>query len=207
MQTRNRLIGGLVLLGVAAALITTFVLLGKREEEPEVDTTADAETVDLFPDAVFAVVESFSVTDNETGQTFAASIGEDSSEWVIDEMPTEPDPALVVDSNQITSSLFSLPSMQSSRVLSEIEALAPFGLEEAHYTITFRVTSGSEHTIYVGSQNPTGTGYYVRLSEDIDLTQEVYLVDTYSLDSIIWFLGNPPLVEPTPEPEEQPEGA
>ncbi|MBN1119641.1 MAG: DUF4340 domain-containing protein [Anaerolineae bacterium] len=206
MQTRNRLISGLVLLGVAAALITTFVLLGKREEEPEVDETAEAETVDLFPDAVFGVVEAFSVTDNETGDTFAASIDEDSFEWVIDEMPTEPDPALVVDSNQITSSLFSLPSLQSSRVLSEIEALAPFGLEEAHYTITFRVTSGGEHTIYVGSQNPTGTGYYVRLTESVDLTQEVYLVDTYSLDSVIWFLENPPLIEPTPE-EEQPEGA
>jgi hypothetical protein len=205
MQTRNRLISGLVLLGVAAALITTFILLGKREEEPEVDTTAEAETVDLFPDAVFGVVEAFSVTDNETGETFAASIDEGSAEWVIEEMPTEADPALVVDSNAITGSLFSLPSLQSSRVLSEIEALAPYGLDEAHYTITFRVTSGAEHTLYVGSMNPTGTGYYVRLSEDIDLTQEVYLVDTYSLDSVIGFLENPPMVEPTPEVEETPE--
>jgi hypothetical protein len=206
MQTRNRLIGGLVLLGVAAALITTFVLLGKREEEPEVDETADAETIDLFPDAVFGVVEAFSVTDNETEQTFAAKINDDGI-WEIDEMPTEADPDLVVDSSQITGSLFSLPSLQSSRVLSEIEALAPFGLDEAHYTITFRVTTGAEHTLYVGSKNPTNTGYYVRLTEAIDLSQEVYLVDSYSLDSVIWFLENPPLVEPTPEAEVEPEGA
>jgi hypothetical protein len=207
MQTRNRLISGLVLLGVAAALIVTFILLGKKEEEPEADATPDTETVDLFPDAVFGVVEAFSVTDNETGDTFAASVEEDGVNWVIDEMPTEPDPALVVDNSALTAPLFGLPSLQSSRVLSQIEALAPYGLDEAHYTITFRVTNGVEHTFYVGSENPTGTGYYVRLSEDVDLTQEVYLVNTYSLDSVIGFLESPPLVEPTPEVEATPEGA
>ena len=202
MQTRNRLIAGAVFLLLAAALI----IISQRVDFSRGRETATppAGLEPLFPEAQDEAAIAIRITDNETGGVFAAS-SEDGETWVIEESPAETDPALVVDSARLRGVLAALPSLTPSRILSEVEALAPYGLDNVHYTISFRVTSGEEYTFYVGSPNPTHTGYYARLTEDVGLATEVYLLPSYIIDQLVDLLDNPPLVEPTATPEPSPE--
>lgn len=202
MQTRNRLIAGAIFLLLAAALIiiSQRVDFGRGRETD----TLPAGLEPLFPEAQDQVAIAVRITDNEAGRTFAAS-SEDGETWVIEESPAEIDPALVVDNARLRRVLAGLPSLTPNRILSEIEALAPYGLDNVHYTVSFRVTSGGEYTFYVGSPNPTHTGYYARLTENVGLATEVYLLPSYTIDQLIDLLDNPPLVEPTSTPEPSPE--
>lgn len=43
------------------------------------------------------------------------------------------------------------------------EALADFGLDTPSYIVTADLAGGIRHTLYIGSQNPTGNRYYVLL--------------------------------------------
>ncbi len=197
MQTRNRLIAGAVFLVLAAAL---FIIAQKVNLKVGEETATPAAVLEpLFPEARDEVATAIRITDNETGKTFAAT-SEDGETWTIEESPTEPDPTLVVDNARLRGVLVGLPSLTPNRILSEVEALAPYGLESVHYTITFRTTGNKQYTFYVGSPNPTKTGYYARLTEEVGLATEVYLLPSYTIEQLIGLLDNPPLVEPTATP-------
>lgn len=199
MQPRGRLIAAAVFLVLAVVLIVIVVKVpfgGEAEPTPE-----PAEP--LFPDSQNDVAVAIEVADSETGETLAAS-SEDGQTWAIDQAPQGTDLSLPVDSARLTGVLIALPGVTPTRVLSEVEALAPYGLDSARYTVRFTTAGGRQHTLYVGALNPTGTDYYVRLTEDVGAAGVVYLVPSYNLEQVLGLLSDPPVLAPTPtlEPPE-----
>ncbi len=212
MNTRARLITMLVLLILVAALIAVlrFTDLGGGDDADLTPTPQEVEA--LFPEAALDVVTSFTVVDNEGGTTFSARLAaldatptpegtpeidaEEPAEpfWVIVEPPLEPEEGLP-DDTRLNSAAANLPGLTPLRSLSEVEALATYGLESPRYTLQFTTSSGGDYTLLVGDQSAIGSGYYVQVPGD----PLVYIVPTYSLDPLILLLETPPVITPQPE--------
>lgn len=86
------------------------------------------------------------------------------------------------------------------RILERVPNLAPAdaGLDDPEYTMTFGFTSGVERRLEIGVLTPTERGYYVRGEGD-----EILIVSTVSLDSLLGFLTDPPYA-PTETPPPTP---
>ncbi|GAB4472461.1 MAG: hypothetical protein Kow00124_10540 [Anaerolineae bacterium] len=219
MNTRARLIAMLVLLILVAALIAIlrFTDLGGGDDADLTPTPEQAGA--LFPETALEVVTSFTVTDNEGGATFSARLAaldatptpegtpeadaEEPTEpfWVIVEPPLDPQEG-VPDDTRLNSAAANLPGLTPLRSLSEVEALATYGLESPHYTLQFTTSGGGDYTLLVGDQSAVGSGYYVQVPGD----PLVYIISTYSLDPLILLLEAPPVITPQPEVTPTPEG-
>lgn len=186
--------GILAAIAIAAFLVVQFVELGGKEEDEEAEALPEQPEV-LFPAAVVDVVESLYVTSNETGEVFSAALQDDAS-WTILEAVEGSDTGLGVDEERLLRAVYSLPTLTPTRVLSDIEVLATYGLINPAYTIRFTTSGGGEYTLDVGSPNPGETAYYVRLPGD---SSTVYLISKFSLDPIIEFVEQPPYLQPTEE--------
>ena len=158
-----------------------------------------------------------SITETATGQTVALeqASGFDSDtaeggtgagltlEWTLIEAPEGTDPGLGVDSGRVQQAIFSLPTLTPTRQLNDIEgALSDFGLQPPTYVIDFQTDFGQTFTINVGSQTPTGGGYYVQVPG----SNTISIVNSTSIQPVVGFIENPPLVRPAEEGEATPEG-
>lgn len=199
MSPMKRLVVALVFLVVALGIFllvskVDLSTVGGRGDETAVPTLP----VSLFPVSPTDEVTRVQVKDNTTGSIFAAEKQEGA--WVILEAPEESDTGLGVDQERINNALVMVPSIQPSRTLSEIEALATYGLgDEARHTIILTI-GNQEYTLTVGSKNPGDLSYYVQLGE----VGDIYLVNTFNLDPVIEMLVNPPYIQPTPDPNVTP---
>jgi hypothetical protein len=83
------------------------------------------------------------------------------------------------------------------RVLSDVDLpLDVLGLDKPAYVITIRFTGGAEHTLEVGSQTPTQSGYYVR----VDGFRKA-IVSASGLTALLTLVASPPYLDtPTPSP-------
>jgi hypothetical protein len=200
MKTRSRLIAAATFAVVAAGLVALIVFgdLGPEEEDVAMLPTAGAEM--LFPEDQAEVVTAFRLVDNQIGEVVEAT-SEDGMAWSIEELPEGAPDDLPPDDERISTAMFELPGLLPSRVLSGIEAMAPYGLEDPRYTLSYRLTSGEERTLYIGEESPTASGIYVRLTDDISAGGTVYLIPPYALSPVIGFVDDPPLLYPTPTPE------
>lgn len=191
MAPTKRLIVAAVFLALAAALflIVKFVLPGGEAEE---STTAEVPD-QLFPEAVDKQVVSVQVTNNETGEVFSAQLEDDV--WTITQAREGADTGLGVNQGSITNQTYFLPLLRPTRVLDQIESLAPFGLDSAQYTVQFTLDDGSQYTLDIGAKNPDGSSYYVKLPGD----PNVYLIAVYNLETLLGFVEEPPYVQPTPD--------
>lgn len=197
MSPMKRLVIALVLLVLA---VTMIVLVNKgviggesASKTPEPTTTAP-----LFSASVVEEVTKVQVKDNTTGSLVVAE--KKDGNWTILEAPKDSDTGLGVDQERISNALVSVPSLQPSRTLSGIEALATYGLgDKAQYMIALTI-GDQPYTLTVGSKNPGAMDYYVQLGEISD----VYLVSTYYLDPVIELLTTPPYIQPTPDPNVTP---
>jgi hypothetical protein len=194
-------LGVLAVLAAGAFLVVQFVEFGGQEEEVETADLGYEMTEPLFPRALYDVVTSIRVTDNKTGQVFSAVRdieAEDPNTWEILESVEGSDTGLGVDGASLSGAVASLPTLYPNRVLSEIEMMATYGLDEPGYTIHFETSGGYMYTLYVGSENPEGSAYYVRL---LISPNTVYLVSTFTLDIITVYTEDPPYIQPTPTGE------
>ncbi len=201
MNRNARLTGALVIVILALALVLVAIFIVQPADNDNAASTDEAEALPgpLFPDIEFEeVVTSFRVTDNQTGATVAASVSGEGEEavWSIDEAPEGTDTGLGVDEQSIRLNVAPLTTIRPNRVLSEIESLGIYGLEESRYTIEFTTSGGRTYQMDIGSQNPGGSAYYVRVPG----STEVYLIPVYSLDSLLRYVETPPFVQPTPDP-------
>jgi hypothetical protein len=191
MAPTKRLIVAAVFLILAAALILIVKYVPLRGEAEE---TATADVLDqLFPEAVNKQVVSVQVTDNETGEVFSAQLEDDV--WTITQAKEGTDTGLGVNQGSITNQTYFLPLLRPTRVLDQIESLAPFGLDSAQYTVQFTLDDGSQYSFDVGVKNPDGSSYYVRLPGD----PNVYLIAVYNLETLLGFVEEPPYIQPTPD--------
>jgi hypothetical protein len=205
MNRNARLTGALVITVIALALVLVAIFAIQPSDDETAEGTEEAEDLPgpLYPDIEFdEVVTAFRVTDSETGQTVAASLsgeGEDAT-WAIEEAREGTDTGLGVDQESIQFDVASLTTITPSRVLSEIESLGTYGLEESRYAIEFTTSGGRTYSMSVGSQNPGGSAYYVRIPD----SESVYLIPTYSIDPLVGYLETPPFIQPTPDPNVTP---
>ena len=72
--------------------------------------------------------------------------------------------------------------------------LSAIGLDRPAYTIALKFQSGAQHTLEVGNQTPTGSGYYVRYDQG-----SIYVLSSDGIGSLIALVDLPPYA-PTSTP-------
>lgn len=102
----------------------------------------------------------------------------------------------VADAGKVDSGLSQFSSVKILRQLDPVPALSAMGLDAPMYKISLMLDDNRTLIVEVGSETPTGSGYYLRLDGGAPV-----VVSKYSVDTIIGFLENPPVL-PTPTPTE-----
>ena len=173
------------------------VYLFQRYQTQKTDNAATA-TPSATPIKVYnlsgAQVEDIKISDT-SGNALDLYKDQASSKWAIANVPVEK-----ADSFQIESVSAQLFDLQAQETFTQTPPLDSVGLITPTYTITMTTTGGSQTITSVGSQTPTGSGYYIRVNAG-----QVIIVDKIILDDILHLLSNPPLLA-TPTPEVTPTG-
>ncbi|QPC83465.1 DUF4340 domain-containing protein [Phototrophicus methaneseepsis] len=184
---RNTII---VLVAALLVIVVALVMLNQPEDTgPE--TVADDAGGVLFTEAAPETVTSLNVTDS-TGLNVSLQRGDtDEALWQFPGNDDEVDAATVDTAVSTLTNLSYTDSYQT-----EDATQYGFGTEAAPAVITF-VADGTEYTLTVGRQNPSGNRYYVRVGDD----ETIYLVNSTTLDTILGLASNQPIVvPPTPTP-------
>jgi len=150
----------------------------------------------IFTGLVATDVDSFSITDNATGNELLATRNEESGELAITSATIDP-AGRETDTNMLSIVLSEYAAL-NSRVQGVTGAdLAALGLTDPVYTLL--ATSGEQtYRLQVGVQDATGTLYYT-LIDDFD---QVALLPASSINFLVSLIDNPPylpLPEVTPE--------
>lgn len=176
-----------ILLGLLAAAALAFVLwpsadpAGEEELVPETETIWDVASqdiasilvVDLVGGAVIAVQR-----DPEVGWRLQSPAG----------VPAE--------SGQVEMAAASLASPGIVQRVTGPEGLEAFGLAPADYRLTLIMSDGTARAAEIGSIDPTGSAYYVRLPE----SEDVLLMSRYVLEGPLGWLKDGLAAEPTLAP-------
>jgi hypothetical protein len=113
------------------------------------------------------------------------------SGWQI-ERPTEK----VADSPKIDSALSRLVNLQSSRVLTNVTDLAPFGFVTATLEVRLVMSDTTPYALTVGDKTPDGYSYYAVYTGD---KSKVFIINSSVMDDLVAWLDTPPY-QPTPTP-------
>lgn len=99
------------------------------------------------------------------------------------------------DQGQVEAAVTQIGTLRSLEQVGQIP-LSELGLEKPTYIITLGFTDGKTHTLEIGDQTPSGSGYYVRLDQD-----QAMIVEGAGIDGLLGLLTFPPYREtPTPSP-------
>lgn len=191
---------GTQILVLVALLLITFLVLRNMDivtlpGEVEPTEIAAEEFISLYPQAQGDTVVAFEFIENETGNVFAAQKNDDAS-WTITEMPSEAPEEQVVDSFALDTAISPLPTLGTTRQIPAVENLLEFGLESPAYMLTFQTASGNTFELEIGSKNPQGVFYYVRVPGATDIS----LISASTLDTFVTFFETPPFAIPTATP-------
>lgn len=91
------------------------------------------------------------------------------------------------DTEKVNSSLSQLASVPILNTLVEPPAQEQIGLASPAYTLKIDTRDGRRHTVYIGDETPTQSGYYVRFND------QIYVVSKFAINGLIQMLENPPL--------------
>lgn len=97
---------------------------------------------------------------------------------------------------QVESAVGGLASLQTTRVLTNVTDLAPFGLVTPTLEVRFVMSDTKQYAFIVGNKAPTGSNYYIAYTGD---KTQVFMVDMNSIDTVRSWLDTPPY-QPTPTP-------
>ncbi len=106
------------------------------------------------------------------------------------------------DAGRIEMALAGILAPAVRQSLEEPGNLADFGLAQPQAQITVIMVDGSSRSLDVGSLDPTGTVYYVRLAD----AGAVDMVSRYSMDDLLGLIQDPPYPVPTGTPSAVSEG-
>jgi hypothetical protein len=99
------------------------------------------------------------------------------------------------DKGQVEAAITQIDSMRSLTNVSQV-ALSDLGLEKPAYIVTLSFTGGKTHTLEIGDQTPTASGYYVRLDQG-----QPMIVESKGIDGLLGLLTFLPYQEtPTASP-------
>jgi len=189
----------LIALGVFALLVAAgIVLLLTVLKEDGIGEAADSSLTPTAGPLLEAMsgdsVAAFTVTNNTTGAALEAAFQNEA--WAVLAAPESVDTTLPVDDARLESAAAALTTLTPTRTLEDVGDLAEFGLEPPVYTIVLETAYLRGQTLHVGNMNPGQTAYYVQMEGD----DRVFLVNRFSLASVVDLVDTPPFLTPTPEP-------
>jgi hypothetical protein len=173
----------LILVGVFALLLV-FVYLVEWRQPPQTTTTpTPASLWHVESDQIIGLAVQ------ESGRE-TRLVRSGSGDWSL-ELP-ESGPA---DSDRVTLTLGNLAALTPQRTFTETTTLAEYGLDHPTMTVTVRLKDGTAQVLFVGSENPQQTAYYVQVQG----SSPVHLLSSWEVESLRELLDTPP-VQPTPTP-------
>ena len=154
------------LLGILAVFLLCYFIIEKIQEN-----AVDEEVVE---ETIYAVemedVVSVKYTDGTTEMSFVKT----DDVWYY-----EADETITLDQSLMETMVDSLSFVAAEKAITEPDALADYGLEEAAYTIELTDASGNTVKIYVGN-DVDGYSYYLA----VDDKAVVYTVDSSVVSSL-----------------------
>ena len=190
MKFRNTLLL-IAVLAILAGYVYFFEI--KKEDVPSEEDLAKV-IFDLNVDDVLSVV----VLRGEGLEEVAKVAREAGGSWLI-EAPVQD----VADHTKVDNTVARLTELEATRLLEEAPSdPTVYGLGALAWEFVMEMGDGAEHSLAVGDQNPTKSGYYVQRDDE----PAVYLVGASVIRDISGWADNPPQVPtPTPAPAETPE--
>ena len=154
-------VGVLVVLSGAYAGVKAYVAK-QEEKEQESEETELEKIVSIEPDDIKSL--KFVIDKKEV--TFER----DNDDWVKSDETEFP-----VNQDKMTEAAGALNSLEAERVLTDIENLSEYGLDEPSNTITVTISDGSDTILRVGMKNDSTNQYYLEKDDD---QSTVYVVDS-----------------------------
>ena len=153
------------------------------------EATPTAGLTYLF-DAQGSEVIGLRITDAE-GNSVAVQRGE-GGEWELSEPEGEP-----ADQARIESAAALVGTLRVLSTLEQEPEAEVIGLNPAEYRLAITLANGASQEALIGSETPTGSGYYARLEGG-----PLQVANKTSVDSVLELLSNPPIsATPTAEIE------
>jgi hypothetical protein len=166
-RSRGLLIAAAVLLGLAGGVWYSNKLEKDKEGKPPAD--ASPKLLDI-PEDQFAAIEL-----TKAGSAPVALVRE-GTDWKMTAPHSVP-----VDRDAVTSIVSTLSSYSSDRLVEEkVEDLKAFGLDAPALTASVKKKDGSTEKILIGSETPTGGGYYAKKDGD----PRVFTIYSYNRSSL-----------------------
>ena len=167
-----------------AALIGFTVYLNRKKESAAAEATPTSGTTFLF-DSKEGAPSSIEIkpADRETVKVAR----NEKNVWAL-ELPIK------AEANQ-SSAEAGATQITALQVITPVDGDPTiFGLDAPAYVITVEFAKGKTHTLEVGDNTPTGSGYYARLDKD-----KMMIVSLDGIDSLLNLVNFPPYLNtPTP---------
>jgi len=177
-----------IVLVIFLALVGLLLYLNQNEPPAEELDATPTETVEYLFNETAGLPTSIDI-EARSGEKVAIERNE-AGKWVLKQpIETEADQG---------SAEAAASQLSTLRILSRPE-VAPeeAGLVEPSYTMTVKLTGGTEEVVRIGDLTPTSSGYYT----NINGSNEILIVGQTGLDSLLTMVSSPPYVEtPTPAP-------
>lgn len=186
---RNTLI---FLLGALVVIIAAVVLLNQPDPVDE-DIETDATDGVFYEDITTDSVTDITIVDSD-GLVVSLTRADADTPWQIADTGEDANPDRMAETVVALINLNYTDSFTSADVSD-----FGFGADAFPATITF-TADGTEHSLSIGRQNPSGNRYYVMQLDD----DTIYMVSNANLDSLLGLASNQPVVVlPTATPEPQ----
>lgn len=177
-----------IVLLVFLVVLAGFLYLQRSTQDEEIEIPPTSSSQKLFE---LAESDLASVTIQSSDGNTVVLNRSDEGEWVYAQAPSgETDIAAIQSAlgqflnAQIVSSPGSLPGLEA------------LNLENALFKILLIGQDGNQIVMNIGKETPTGSGYYVLVSDQ----RQVVVVNKFGIDALLNLLENPPL-KPTPTSE------
>jgi len=186
----------IIVILILAALVALAFYLQRAKPEEQAQSTPTAVQKFLF--AFDSPVQGMRLEHSGSG---VVEIERDpDGKWVMTSPPTEATDIGAVEA--AVSQLLSIPIVSDLPQAPDLESA---GLADPTYRVLIRLEDGSQELISVGKETPTGSGYYVLVSN-----RGMFVVSKYSLDPFLRLVDNPPFAPTatpaieagTPEPQD-----
>jgi hypothetical protein len=168
----------------AIALVAAFIYQ-RTKENVQADATPTAGLTYLF-DVQDSEVIGLRIT-GAGGDSVAMQRGE-GGEWELSEPEGEP-----ADQSRIDSAVTQVETLRVLSTLEQEPDADVIGLDPAEHRLAITLANGESQEALIGSETPTGSGYYARLEGGGPLQ----VANKTSVDSVLELLNDPPIA-PTP---------
>lgn len=176
----------LALLALAVGFAVWWSQAERRAEAEATPTPAPDPIWQLTPQQVVGV----QIVGSEQGTTIRARRDAERG-WRLLEPQSED---LMADPGRLERAVTGLIVLRPVEVLEGV-SLGDYGLDDPPYRVTLSLQDGTERSLHIGRQAPTGDVYYANRPGE----SEVYLLQAFTVQEVTELVSSPPVVTPTVE--------